>query len=238
MTRTLFNVRPDRSSLKISNLFGNNYRFLFKMKNKKRKIISDGPKPRSSESNSLSPVLDEVVETAAIGDSLEPFECPDFDANPPAQYRWLHTNNGQTTTIDNRNSDLSQGGRRLRLQNVGWSAEGEYKCVAYNVINGVRREMYSDVKFVLQVMGPPQIQEKDELENIKASISYSGERLHELRIKFCSRPPPRLVAWQWGSWHLQAGKFYFFSIPRVESGIELTVPQDIETPFVTSPLVH
>ncbi|CAB0033533.1 unnamed protein product [Trichogramma brassicae] len=179
-----------------------------------------GPKPRQQDQldghghSTLNgqgmSSLGEIEETTSLGLNIEPFECPDFDANPPAQYRWLHQRGGSTDTIDNRNSEDSlNGGRRLRLENVGWSDEGEYRCVAYNVINGVRREMPSDVRFVLHVIGPPEIQSRPSAETedgMYESIGWAGEAVHRLKSRFCSRPPPRIVAWQWGSSHIRAGE--------------------------------
>ena len=159
------------------------------------------------------PALDEIEETTSLGSNIEPFECPDFDANPPAQYRWVHQRGGNTDTINNRNGENGpDGGRRLRLENVGWADEGEYRCVAYNVINGVRREMRSDMRFVLHVIGPPEIQARPSAETedgMYESIGWTGEAVHRLKSRFCSRPPPRIVAWQWGSSHIRAGEFPF-----------------------------
>ena len=176
----------------------------------------DGPKPRSSDLSDLDHHhmgMDEIVEQTSLNSNIEPFECPDFDANPPAQYRWLHYRGGIADTIDNRNNEGStDGGRRLRLENVGWADEGDYRCVAYNVINGVRREMPSDMRFVLHVIGPPEIQARPSTETedgMYESIGWSGEAVHRLKTKFCSRPPPRIVAWQWGSSHIRAGKLLF-----------------------------
>ncbi|XP_014233333.1 kin of IRRE-like protein 3 [Trichogramma pretiosum] len=182
--------------------------------------VQYGPKPRQQDQldghghSTLNgqgmSSLGEIEETTSLGLNIEPFECPDFDANPPAQYRWLHQRGGSTDTIDNRNSEDSlNGGRRLRLENVGWSDEGEYRCVAYNVINGVRREMPSDVRFVLHVIGPPEIQSRPSAETedgMYESIGWAGEAVHRLKSRFCSRPPPRIVAWQWGSSHIRAGE--------------------------------
>ncbi|XP_011500520.1 PREDICTED: muscle M-line assembly protein unc-89 [Ceratosolen solmsi marchali] len=180
--------------------------------------VQYGPKPRSlgEGSKGKETSLDVVEETSSLGSNIEPFECPDFEANPPAQFRWLHQRGGSTDTIvDNRVGDQQQqhqqphSGRRLRLENVGWADEGEYRCVAYNVINGVRREMPSDLRFVLHVIGPPEIQARPSAETedgMYESIGWAGEPVHRLKSRFCSRPPPRIVAWQWGSSHIRAGE--------------------------------
>ncbi|XP_006607769.1 hemicentin-1-like [Apis dorsata] len=161
--------------------------------------------------NSEDPVHNNTIkkfeETTLLGTSLEPFECTDFEANPPAQYRWMHLRGGVTETIEN-SLQPKDGGKRLRLENVMWSDEGEYRCVAFNVINGVRREMPSDARYLLHVTGPPEIQARPSSggKGIYESLGWAGEPEHILKSRFCSRPPPRLVAWQWGSSHIRAGE--------------------------------
>lgn len=139
---------------------------------------------------------------------MEPFECIDFEANPPPQYRWVHLRGGVTETIENP-LQTKDGGKRLHLKNVMWSDEGEYRCVAFNVINGVRREMPSEARYVLHVTGPPEIQARPSSggKGIYESLGWVGEPEHTLKSRFCSRPPPRLVAWQWGSSHIRAGEY-------------------------------
>lgn len=97
----------------------------------------------------------------------------------------------------------------MRLENVIWSDEGEYRCVAFNVINGVRREMSSEACYVLHVTGPPEIQARPSSgeKGFYESLGWTGEAEHTLKSRFCSRPPPKLVAWQWGSSHIRAGKY-------------------------------
>ncbi|KAJ8679689.1 hypothetical protein QAD02_015476 [Eretmocerus hayati] len=169
--------------------------------------VQYGPKPRSSIDP--LPTLDMIEETGTLTSNVAPFECPEFDANPPAQYFWYHYRGGKTEKIDNRVSEqYGDGGRRLRLQNVNWPDEGEYRCVAYNVINGVRREMPSELRFVFNVIGPPEIQLKpspDTEDGMVESTGWAGERAHRLGVKFCSRPAPIDVAWQWGSSILRHG---------------------------------
>lgn len=148
----------------------------------------------------------DVEETALLGTAVEPFECPEFEANPPAQYRWVHLRGGSTEIIENHVQNKG-GGRRLRLENIMWSDEGEYRCIAFNTINGVKRETASDVHYVLHVTGPPEIQARPSSgdRNFYESVGWAGEPVHRLKSRFCSRPPPKLVAWQWGSSHIRAG---------------------------------
>ncbi|XP_033333172.2 irregular chiasm C-roughest protein [Megalopta genalis] len=163
--------------------------------------------PVLKEENTENKTARTFEETTLLSSNLEPFLCEDFDANPPAQHRWIHLRGGVTETIENplQNKD---GGKRLRLENVMWSDEGEYRCVAFNVINGVRREMPSEVRYVLHVTGPPEIQVRPSTggKGFYESLGWAGESEHILKSRFCSRPPPKIVAWQWGSSHIRAGE--------------------------------
>ncbi|CAG5100846.1 Similar to rst: Irregular chiasm C-roughest protein (Drosophila melanogaster) [Cotesia congregata] len=113
--------------------------------------------PRMRINDRMNNTNGEVEVTALLASTVDPFECDDFDANPPARYRWVHLRGGVPQTIDN-SVHGETGSRRLSLKNVIWSNEGEYRCVAFNIINGVRREMSSDTRFILHVSGPPEIQ--------------------------------------------------------------------------------
>ncbi|XP_078037103.1 synaptogenesis protein syg-1 [Augochlora pura] len=163
--------------------------------------------PILKEENTENKTAQTFEETTLLSSNLEPFVCEDFDANPPAQHRWIHLRGGVTETIENplQNKD---GGKRLRLENVMWSDEGEYRCVAFNIINGVRREMPSEVRYVLHVTGPPEIQARPPTggKGFYESLGWAGESEHVLKSRFCSRPPPKIVAWQWGSSHIRAGE--------------------------------
>ncbi|CAL7939041.1 unnamed protein product [Xylocopa violacea] len=164
--------------------------------------------PRLKEENtSRNNSIQKFEDTTLLGTNLEPFECTDFEANPPAQYRWMHLRGGLTEDIENPLQNKN-GGKRLRLENVMWSDEGEYRCVAFNVINGVRREMPSEARYVLHVTGPPEIQARPSSggKGIYESLGWAGEPEHTLKSRFCSRPPPKIVAWQWGSSHIRAGE--------------------------------
>lgn len=148
-----------------------------------------------------------MEKTVKLGDTEDPFECTEFEANPPAQYRWVHLRGSLTEAIENRMQNRG-GGRRLHLKNIMWSDEGEYRCIAFNTINGVRREITSDARYVLHVTGPPEIQVKPSLGDRTSyeSVGWAGEPVHRLKSRFCSRPPPTMVAWEWGSSHIRAGQ--------------------------------
>ncbi|XP_076231230.1 synaptogenesis protein syg-1 [Calliopsis andreniformis] len=163
--------------------------------------------PRLKQQEPTNDTIQKFEETTLLGSSLEPFECVNFEANPPAQYRWVHLRGEIREPIENplQNKD---GGKRLRLENVIWSDEGEYQCLAFNVINGVRREMSSETRYMLHVTGPPEIQARPSAgeKGFYESLGWAGEAEHILKSRFCSRPPPKLVAWQWGSSHIRAGE--------------------------------
>ncbi|XP_074095246.1 irregular chiasm C-roughest protein [Cotesia typhae] len=174
--------------------------------------------PRMRINDRMNKTRGDVEVTALLASTVDPFECDDFDANPPARYRWVHLRGGVPQTIDN-SVHGETGSRRLSLKNVIWSNEGEYRCVAFNIINSVRREMSSDTRFILHVSGPPEIQtrrynhnnddDNDRLSDnmsMDESIAWVGDSFHILKSKFCSRPPPRLIAWQWGSSHIRSGE--------------------------------
>nr|XP_012234307.1 PREDICTED: kin of IRRE-like protein 1 [Linepithema humile]XP_012234308.1 PREDICTED: kin of IRRE-like protein 1 [Linepithema humile] len=143
----------------------------------------------------------DVKETVHLNSAAEPFECPEYDANPPAQYKWVHLRGNSR-----ENREYKSGGRRLRLESIIWSDEGEYRCIAYNMINGAKRETISDVHYVLYVTGPPEIQARSLFGDRNESIGWAGESAYRLKSRVCSQPPPKLVAWQWGSSHIQAGE--------------------------------
>lgn len=170
-------------------------------------LSSDGPR-LIVNGNTLNDTAGETEIIAMLGSSVEPFVCSEFEANPPPHYRWVHMRGSIAEMIENPAND-KMAGRRLRVENVIWSDEGEYRCIAYNVINGVRREMPSDARFHLHVSGPPEIQPRPSTaeKGFYESVGWVGEPLHRLKTRFCSRPPPRIVAWQWGSSHIRAGTY-------------------------------
>ncbi|XP_012535548.1 hemicentin-2 [Monomorium pharaonis] len=163
-------------------------------------------KPELKCTDENNTIMD-MEETAQLGSNVDPFECREFEANPPAQYRWVHLRGSLRETIENRVQNKG-GGRRLHLENIMWSDEGEYRCFAFNTINGVRRETQDNARYVLHVTGPPEIQVRrlPGDRDLYESVGWAGEPVHRLKSRFCSRPPPKLVAWQWGSSHLRAGE--------------------------------
>jgi len=173
----------------------------------------DEPKLKNINGNNAK-----VEETALLGSTVDLFECLEFEANPPAQYRWVHVRGSLTETIENHVQNKG-GGRRLHLQNIMWSDEGEYRCIAFNTINGVRRETVSDERYMLHVTGPPEIQARPLPSNkdFYESIGWTGEPVHRLKSRFCSWPPPKLVAWQWGSSHIRAGTEKYLAEQRLKS---------------------
>ncbi|XP_034948743.1 hemicentin-2-like [Chelonus insularis] len=165
--------------------------------------------PRLKSTSKINETAGEFESIALLAADVDPFECNEFEANPPARYRWIHIRGGVSHPVENFIGEET-GSRKLKLKNVAWADEGEYRCVAYNVINGVRREITSDSKYILHISGPPEIQTKpvdgEDDKNFGESVGWVGEPVHMLRSRFCSRPPPKLVAWQWGSSHIRAGE--------------------------------
>lgn len=160
----------------------------------------------------LNDSVDEIESIALLATSIEPFECEEFEANPSPHYRWLHVRGSTSESVDNviKEESSSNYGRRLKINNVVWSDEGEYRCIVYNTINGVRREMPSETRYILHVSGPPEIQtrasDKISDKGFFETVGWAGEPVHTLMARFCSRPPPKIVAWQWGSSHIRAGE--------------------------------
>ncbi|XP_032666797.1 hemicentin-2-like [Odontomachus brunneus] len=154
-------------------------------------------KTNGNVANNITKIL---VESVLLGSTVEPFECAEFDANPSAQYRWIHTR--RKSAFTNKSSS-----RRLRLERITWSDQGEYRCMAFNTINGVRREKYSEQYYMLNVSGPPEIQAKPTSDHTSnhESVGWTGERVHRLKSRLCSQPPPKLVTWEWGSNQIRAG---------------------------------
>ena len=168
-------------------------------------MSTDGPRLIVNE-NTLNATVGETEAIAKLGSTSKPFICPEFEGNPSAQYRWIHMRGGKPEMIENPSRDKTDG-RHLLIKNIVWSDEGDYRCIAYNMINGVSREMPSDARFILHVSGPPEIQPRPSTadKGFDESVGWIGEPVHRLKSRFCSRPPPRLVAWQWGSSHIRAG---------------------------------
>ncbi|XP_043680664.1 hemicentin-1-like [Vespula pensylvanica] len=171
--------------------------------------VQFAPRAKRMEDSNDNETLMEIEETAQLGSSVETFECPEFEGNPIPRYKWLHLRGGTTEKTIENPTRAKDSGKRLRLENVMWSDEGEYRCVAFNMISGTRRETPSEVRYVLHVTGPPEIQARPSGSGENGSyesIGWAGEPVHRLKSRFCSRPPPRLVAWQWGSSHIRAGE--------------------------------
>lgn len=169
-------------------------------------------------SGTLNETRSEVEAIALLASTVEAFECDEFEANPVARYKWLHVRGSISGPVNNAIDEKSgtNDGRILRMRDVVWSDEGEYRCVAFNTINGVRREMTSETRFVLHISGPPEIQMRGTDRFVEKgmfeSVGWAGEAVHRLMARFCSRPPPRLVAWEWGSSHIRAGETHHWDL--------------------------
>ncbi|XP_014612836.1 PREDICTED: hemicentin-2-like [Polistes canadensis] len=171
--------------------------------------VQFAPRAKRMENSNDNETLMEIEETTQLGSNVETFECPEFEGNPIPRYKWIHLRGGTTEKTIENPTRAKDSGKRLRLENVMWSDEGEYRCIAFNMISGTKRETPSDVRYMLHVTGPPEIQARPSSSGKNGtyeSIGWAGEPVHRLKSRFCSRPPPRLVAWQWGSSHIRAGE--------------------------------
>ncbi|XP_046434490.1 kin of IRRE-like protein 2 isoform X1 [Neodiprion fabricii] len=124
------------------------------------------------------------------------FECY-ADAMPPPEYRWLQV------FPDGREPQVRGQGQRFFLNNVTYDQQGQYICLALNVINGNTREARSD-PVSLQVVGAPRVVRPARSETSIVSATEGGPA--RLEIRLCSDPRPRLVAWEWGRIRLHAGE--------------------------------
>lgn len=126
-------------------------------------------------------------------------------------------------------------GQRLILTNVTYNHQGQYLCIAWNKINGNIREIKSNAVY-LQVFGAPRVIRTKMFKIIKIKMLYfklqvflvfvlqivkptNNEKFivsttegnpAKLEIRLCSNPKPQLVAWEWGSTRLHAGKIHMF----------------------------
>ncbi|XP_048513245.1 hemicentin-1 isoform X2 [Athalia rosae] len=134
--------------------------------------------------------------TTALLHSGASFECH-ADAMPPPEYRWLQV------FADGREPQVRGLGQRFILNNVTYDQQGQYVCLATNVINGNSRQARSE-PVSLQVVGAPRVVRPARTEKLVVSATEGGPA--RLEIRLCSDPRPRLVAWEWGSVRLHAGE--------------------------------
>ena len=118
-------------------------------------------------------------------------EC-EAEAQPAPRYQWLHTTAGGETTVRSYSS-------QLLIPSVSYTDQGQYTCVATNIIAGRRRELKSS-RVVLGVRGPPQV------------VSQSGQVVGidgsdvRLEAEFCSDPSPSRSSWSWDGVVVESGE--------------------------------
>jgi hypothetical protein len=108
------------------------------------------------------------------------------EANPAPKYQWVQVLSRSYTP-------------RLVLEDVSYSDQGEYMCVATNRIGGQRREGRSEKVRVEVVMSPPQV-----VKQVGEVVGIHGTDVR-IEAEFCSDPVPLHTAWKWGDTVLPTG---------------------------------
>ncbi|XP_037072972.1 irregular chiasm C-roughest protein-like isoform X2 [Pollicipes pollicipes] len=135
--------------------------------------------------------------TAALYNASE-LEC-EAEGSPEPSYQWLQrlpAGAGRRAAA----AVVRGTGRRLRLQNVTYQSQGQYVCVASNVINGEERSDRGE-PVELGVIGPPQIVRAGQA----ATVSVVRGQEAVLEQVFCSDPLPSSAVWHWDGQQLQTG---------------------------------
>ncbi|XP_037087686.1 uncharacterized protein LOC119108205 [Pollicipes pollicipes] len=118
------------------------------------------------------------------------------EGSPPPSYQWLQRLPDADGTVFIRGTS-----QLLRIHNITYANQGQYVCVAKNVINGNERRVQGDTVEV-EVIGPPQVLRRQQPAKVMAE--QGGEAV--LEVALCSDPLPTLANWHWGSLQLQAGQ--------------------------------
>jgi len=113
------------------------------------------------------------------------------EGNPAPKYQWIQT---LSSTAERKRSYTAE----LVIEDVGYEDQGEYKCVAINVIGGERREEKSEAVKV-EVTGVPQV-----VKQVGEVVGIHGSDVR-LEAEFCSDPMPIENTWEWGGVVLPSG---------------------------------
>jgi len=108
------------------------------------------------------------------------------DGNPTPKYQWV------------QNSQVRSYSDYLELDNVGYSDQGEYHCVATNIIGGERKEIES-AGVTISVTGAPQV-----VRQSGGVIGLDGGDVR-LEAELCSDPSPSETSWTWADVVLPSG---------------------------------
>ena len=118
-------------------------------------------------------------------------ECS-AEGEPAPKYQWLHTTARGETKVRSYSSQLI-------IPSVSYRDQGQYHCLATNIIAGRRREEKS-AEVVVGVRGAPQV------------VSQSGQVVGidgsdvRLEAEFCSDPSPSRSSWSWEGVVVESGE--------------------------------
>ena len=108
------------------------------------------------------------------------------DGNPAPKYQWV------------QGSQVRSYNEYLDIESVGYSDQGQYQCIATNVIQGERMEVSSSF-VTISVTGPPQVVRKS-----GGVIGLDGGDVR-LEAELCSDPSPMETTWTWDQVVLPSG---------------------------------
>ena len=89
------------------------------------------------------------------------------------------------------------------FSNVTYEHEGLWRCSARNRIKGQERRNHSETVRI-EVSGRPLARALVQGETRGLAVAVGEEAT--LQLQFCSDPPPRQLAWEWGSLRLEEGR--------------------------------
>ena len=91
----------------------------------------------------------------------------------------------------------------MLFSNVTYDHEGLWRCSARNTIKGQERRNHSETVRI-EVSGRPLARALVQGETRGVAVAVGEEAV--LQLQFCSDPPPRQLAWEWGSLRLEEGR--------------------------------